>query len=424
MSSFSPAQRAWIMYDWANSAHALVIVSAIFPVYYESVIKNISTNPQKTIDIFGMMLSGNVLFSYTVALSFLVAVFLHPFLSVLADESGRKKAFMRFFVLLGGFSTLLLFFFTKENLFFSMLLLMLSLIGFSGSLVFYNAFLPEISQANEYDNLSAKGYMWGYVGSVLLMVQNLTMLLMPQFYGGISEGLACRISFLTVGIWWLIFGLYALYFLPKDNPKKVHNFSKNVFKKIAEIRQEVRNNNNLQNFLWGFFFYNMGLQTVMYIAGIFGESELKIKGGALIVTILLVQLLAIVGAYFFAFFSKKYGNVNTIFYGIFLWIGVCLSAYFINQTGFFVLAIVIGLLMGGMQSLSRATFAKFLPENTPKRNAYFAYYEITDKLGIVLGTFSYGFIAQLTGSVRNSVVALAVYFLVGSVFLFFLKREK
>ncbi len=424
MQNNSQVQKGWIIYDWANSAHATVIVSTIFPVYYENIIKNLSTNTQKTIFLWGIEFSGNILFSYMVAISFLVAVFLHPFLSVLADESGRKKAFMRFFVYLGGTSTLGLFFFTKENLLFSMFLVMLSLIGFSGSLVFYNAYLPQIATPDQYDKLSAKGYMWGYIGSVLLMVQNLSMLLAPGLYGGMSEGFACRLSFGLVGFWWLIFGQYSLYLLPKDEPKKIENFTKQTFQKLNEIIKEISENRSMTIFLWGFFFYNMGLQTVMYIAGIFGESELHIKGGILIVTILLVQILAIVGAYFFAFFSKKYGNVAVIFWATILWIGVCLSAYFINQTGFFVLAIFIGLLMGGIQSLSRATFAKYLPENTSKRNAYFGFYEITDKLGIVLGTFSYGFIAQMTGSVRNSVVALAIYFFVGAIFLFFLKTTK
>ncbi|TAE72904.1 MAG: MFS transporter [Bacteroidetes bacterium] len=410
---------AWAMYDWANSAHNLVITSAIFPAYFASITKE----NKGLIDFFGYSIKNSVLFSYAVSLGFLSVVLLHPLLSALADFTGRKKDFMRFFVYLGAFSTCMLSMTTQENIIFSLFWFVLSLIGYSGSLVFYNAFLPEIATEDKFDYWSAKGYMLGYVGSVLLMIQNLTMLEIPSLYGNISNQTACQISFLSVGIWWWFFGEYTLQNLPNQINRSTKNWLKEGFLKIKKTYQNIKQDKKISLFLIGFFCYNMGLQTIMYIAAIFAEVELKIPESNLIITILLIQLLAIVGAYFFAYLSDKTNNIYALKIGIFCWTLICMVAYFITPTTFYFLAIVIGFVMGGIQALSRSTFTKLMPD-TEDKSSYFGIYEVTDKLGTVVGTFSFGLIEHLSGNVRNSIAVLTLYFLVGFLFLWQIKSMK
>jgi UMF1 family MFS transporter len=411
---------AWAMYDWANSAHNLVITSAIFPAYFTSITKNTNNG---MINFLGMSFKNSVLFTYSISLAFLMIIFLHPFLSSLADFTGKKKSFMRFFVYLGVVSTASLFWIDKTNVHLGLLFFMLSLIGYSGSLVFYNAYLPEIATEDKFNFLSAKGFTLGYVGSVLLMSQNLTMIELPHLYGNILPALACQISFLLVGIWWWIFGEYTLYYLPSSASESQKQWLKKGFSNIQKVSLAIFNQKSLYLFLIAFFFYSMGLQTVMFVAAIFAEVELKIPEGNLIATILLLQLLAIVGAYMFAYSSEKRGNFLTLKMGTITWGIICIFAYFITQSSFYILATCIGVVMGGMQSLSRATFTKLMPPKTTEKSSYFAFYEITEKLALVLGTFSFGFIEQLTGNVRNSILALTIYFVIGLSFLILAQKK-
>lgn len=411
--------QAWCFYDWANSVHALVIVSAIFPVYYNEVSKSI--NEAHLVSFFGYTLKSSVLFSYSIALSFLLIAFTTPILTAIADYSGLKKTFMRFFVYLGAFSSSLLFFFTAQTLEFSVILFALSLIGYSGSIVFYNAYLPEIASEDRYDYLSARGFTYGYIGSVLLLLFNLSMLLLPNLYGGISADWACRVSFLTTGLWWFGFAQYTLAYLPKGRaiaPKTNDRaWLLNGFRELIKVLKELKTLRLARWFLLGFFFYNMGVQTVMYIAAIFGAQEIGVPDNNLILTILIIQLLAIVGAYGFAYLSKIYGNTRALEVAVLVWVGICVSAYYINELGFYILAVVIGFVMGGIQSLSRSTYAKLLPPDTPDRASYFGFYDVVDKLAIVSGTFVFGFLEHWLGSVRYGIIALAVFFVLGFICL-------
>ncbi len=401
--------RAWCMYDWANSAHALVIVSAIFPDYFVAVATYQNT---PCVSIFGFLVKNSVVFSYTIAISYTFIVLLNPYLSARADSSGQKKIFMQAFVTLGASACASLFFFTQDTQLLGIIAFGLSLVGFSGSLVFYNAYLPEIATPDQYDALSARGFAWGFLGSVILLCFCLSMILMPKVYGGISESWACRISFLLTGAWWWGFAQYTLAMMPAGV-----GTGQASAERRTKVWRELGGNYALKTFVFAFFWYNMGLQTVMYVAAIFGKSELHIPTAMLIATILVIQLLAIVGALSMARLSKAKGNIFALRVAVVVWIGVCLAAYFINQVGFYILGVVIGWLMGGTQSLSRATFAKLMPADTPDRASYFAIYEMADKLAIVFGTASYALIEQVMGSARYSVVALAVYFAVGAFML-------
>ena len=410
---------AWCMYDWANSVHALVIVSAIFPIYFSNVTKNAATN--NAVDFLGITVNSSALFSFAVSAAFLLIAFLSPLLGAIADYSGNKKTFMKFFVYLGSASCIGLYFFDINHLNVGIFAFCVSMIGWSGSIVFYNAYLPEIASEDRYDAVSARGFTLGYVGGVILLIFNLAMLLKPQWFGGIDSATACKTSFLLVGIWWAGFAQIPFKYLPNSVPKlHVANHKGwllNGFRELRKVFGLLQNLAITKRFLLAFFFYNMGAQTVMYLGNIFGSNELKLPDQALIVTILLLQIVAIFGAYIFSVLSGKVGNSRALMLIVGIWVGVCVAAYFTyTEYQFYVLASFIGLVMGGVQSLSRSTYAKLLPENTPDTASFFSFYDVCDKISTFIGTTLFGLVTQFSG-MRNSILVLIVVFVLGFVFL-------
>ncbi len=405
----------WCMYDWANSVYSLVITSAIFPVYYQEVTATASGDH---VDFFGFSITNTVLYSYALSVSFLITALILPLLSGMADYGGMKKRFMKVFVLIGGISCMGLYFFTGENVELAIILSVLASIGYSGSLVFYDAFLPEIATVDRFDKISARGFAYGYVGSVILLLINIVMLMKPGIFLIPEEasGLAARISFLMVGVWWIGFSIITFIRLP-DNPynrKAEGNIFTKGYDEIQKVYDSLSDLSNLKKFLAAFFFYNMGVQTVMYLAASFGSKELEMASENLIGIVLIIQLVAIFGAYFFAGLSKRKGNRFSLMIMIVIWVFICLAAYFVQNTPqFFALAFVVGLVMGGIQSLSRATYAKLIPENSIDHASYFSFYDVTFYISTVVGTFVYGFLEQFTGSMRSSTLALMSFFLVG-----------
>ncbi len=418
-------QNGWAMYDWANSVYSLVITSTIFPVYYNSVTQ--TEEGGDTVNFFGLEVVNTVLYSYSISFSFLLIAILSPLLSGIADSSGKKLSFMKFFCYLGSLSCLGLFFFEGPNLEWGIFCSVMASVGFAGSIVFYNAFLPEISEENEYDLLSAKGFSLGYIGSVILLVVNLMMIQKPEWFMIPEGGMAAKLSFLITGLWWAGFAQFSFRVLP-DNPHKKKVSNEMLSKGYQEIRKvfgQVRKIYVMNKFLLAFFFWSMGVQTVMYLAASFGDKELELPGDQLIITILIIQLVAIGGSYLFAFVSKKFGNQLSLAIMVFVWIGICIAAYFVyNLYEFYALAFVVGLVMGGIQSISRSTFSKLIPTSTTDHASFFSFYDVTEKVAIVLGTFSYGFIEQLTGSMRNSSLALGIFFLLGLAFLTMVRMPK
>ena len=418
--------RAWTLYDWANSVHSLVIVSSIFPVYFSATALNEAGGP--VINFLGMNIKNSVLFSYTVSAAMLLVAIASPFTTAIADYSGRKKAFMKFFCYTGSIACALLYFFTKETTTFAIFCFAWSLVGWAGSIVFYNSYLPDIATEEQFDRVSARGFSMGYIGSVALMIFNLMMILKPAWFGGISGALASRISFLTVGLWWFGFAQIPFHVLPdgvrKERTGNDGNWLFNGFHELKKVFNELKEQTLTQRFLVAFFVYNMAVQTVMYVATLFGSNELKMEGSALIITILLIQLVAIPGAYGFARLSSVIGNTYAIMVAVVIWIGICVAAYFVTtQTQFFVVAAVVGLVMGGIQSLSRSTYSKLLPPTTDTAS-YFSFYDVCEKLSIVLGTFIYGYVEQVTGSMRNSILALLVLFIIGLALLARIPSQK
>ncbi len=416
---------AWAFYDWANSVHSLTITSAIFPIYYPYAA--VSASDSKVINILGVELPNAVVFSYTVSAAFLLLAFLMPILSGIADYRGNKKSFMRFFCYLGSLSCMSLFFFEKGNYYIGTFGFLFSIIGWGGSMVFYNSFLPEIASPDRFDGLSAKGFTLGYIGSVLLLIQNLTMVMMPQWYGNIAGDLASRISFLSVGVWWLVFAQIPFHFLPESSQKNTEN--KNIWlggwQELMKVYHEVKEIKSLKGFLASFFLFNMGAQTVMYLGALFGSEELHLPTDALIITILLIQLVAIPGAYFCAKLSQRLGNIQALILIVVVCIFICGFAYTVqDQLSFYLLATGIGFVMGGIQLNSRATFAKMCPSNEKDTSSYFSFYDACDRLSTVLGTFIFGLVIQVSGSMRTGILILGFVFLVSLYFLRTIRNTK
>lgn len=414
---------AWCLYDWSNSVYSLVITSAIFPIYFQNITSTKDASGQvikDTVNFFGFEIINSVLYSYSLSFSFLLIALISPVLSSIADYSGNKKLFMRIFCYIGAFSCSALFFFTENTMEISMILFVLASIGFSGSIVFYNAYLPEIATEDKLDSISAKGFALGYTGSVILLVFNLSMVLFPDVYGLGSAGLATRVSFLTVGLWWFGFASYTFHYLPSNiyNKKPEGNYFLNGFRELGIVLKDLKKQKLLKTFLSAFFFYNMGVQTVLYLATIFGDKELGLSSELLIATILVLQLVAVAGSYLFSFLSGKTGNIYALMISICFWIVVSVLAYFITTAAeFIIVAGIVGLTMGGIQAISRSTYAKIIPEDTTDHASYFSFYDVTEKVSIVIGTFFYGLINQITGSMRVSSLVLSIFFITGLIFL-------
>ena len=406
--------RAWTFYDWANSAYSLVITSAIFPIYYASVL------PER-VEVFGSMFKRGDVAAYAISLSFLIIAFLSPMLSGIADSRGNKKLFLKFFCYLGSVSCIALFFFTKETgLYYGLGFSVLASVGFCGSLVFYNAYLPEIATRDTQDKISARGFAMGYVGSVLLLV--LCLIFVLSFEG---SDLPARWSFVAVGVWWLGFAQITFRGLPDVKTMASDVTLADGFKELRKVWIQLKQFAKLKWFLSAFFFYNMGVQTVMYMATYFGTDELHLETSQLIITILLIQLLAIGGAYFSAQLSKKIGNIKTLSLILIVWIGICCGAYLVQTANeFYLLAAVVGVVMGGVQSLSRSTYSKMLPNHTKDTASYFSFYDVCEKVGIVIGTLTFGLVSQIMGGMRQSTLALMVYFILGLLLLTSLLRKE
>ncbi len=418
---------SWCIYDWANSAFSLVISSTIFPIYFENVALN--ERGGAIINFLGFSIQNTVLFSYSISFAFLFATLLSPFLSGIADFTRHRKSFLRLFAYLGSLGCFLLFFFTKQNLLLGVFAFILANFGWAGSIVFYSSFLPIISTTDKMDSVSAKGFSYGYIGSVILLLFNLSMLLKPEWYGNISSEMASRISFASVGIWWIVFAEISLMGLPEKekNIEKMSIFT--VFSKSFELLKNVftliLEDKSMKIFLFAFLFYSMGVQTIMFVASLFGSQELKIPSSGLISTILIIQFLAVIGSIAFARLSKKFGNKIILILIVISWVLICISAYFVTLVmEFYLLAAFVGFLMGGVQSLSRSSFSKLIPLDSKVPTSYFSFYDIVEKTSLVLGTFVYGFSIYITGSMRNSIIAVGVFFLIGFILLIPIKTNK
>jgi UMF1 family MFS transporter len=417
---------AWAFYDWANSVYSLVIASSVFPLYYQALFSSAGI---EYITIFGGTIRSTPLITYTTAIAFIFISLLIPILSGIADFVGNKKVFMKFFCYLGAFSCMGLYFFNLENILTSLLFYFLALIGFWCSWIFYNSYLPDVAYPEQQDKLSAKGFSLGYIGSVLLLLFNLAMIMFPESFGlgddGASKMKAMQISFISVGVWWLVFSQYTFYYLPKGNitnNKVTWHILFDGYRELKSVYRSLSENEVLKRYLYAFFVYSMAVQTVMLVATYFGEQEINWgsdnqKTIGLISSILIIQLVAIIGAQLTSKASSKFGNLPTLIVINGIWAVICVAAFFMTiPLQFYITAGFVGMVMGGIQALSRSTYSKFLP-NTKDTASYFSFYDVSEKIGIVIGMLIYGFIDQFTGSMRNSIVFLMLFFIVGAILL-------
>ncbi|MBT8286922.1 MAG: MFS transporter [Flavobacteriaceae bacterium] len=420
---------AWAFYDWANSVYPLVISSAVFPIFYGALTIIKDSDGKKisdTVDFLGISFNNDSLISYVTALSFLVVSIISPILSGISDYVGNKENFMKFFCYLGSVSCIGLYWFSLENLAFGLICYMLALIGFWGSLVFYNSYLPDIAHPEQQDKISAKGFSLGYIGSVLLLIVNLVMILKYDWFGFENAGSPTRIAFIMVGIWWMGFAQYTFKYLPTGT-NEGHSVTKKVlmhgYNELRKIWRALKLNKVLRRYLTAFFVYSMAVQTIMIAATYFAVEELdwgkQDSTTGLIISILLIQLIAVVGAQLTAGLSKRIGNIKSLIIIIFIWIAICAYAFFVyTPMQFYITAACVGLVMGGIQSLSRSTYSKLIPAKSEDTASYFSFFDVSEKIGIVIGMFLYGWIAGITGSMRYSIVFLISFFIIGVVLLY------
>ena len=414
----------WAMFDWANSVYNLVITSTIFPAYYEAMTAERTTDGVWYVHFMGREFVNTSLYNYALGFALLIVALILPLLTSIADYRGNKKQFMAFFFTLGSIACALLYFFKDiHTLWIGISCMILACICFWSSYVFSNSFLPEIAAPEDRDRVSARGFAYGYVGSVILQIICFVFV-MKYVWFGITEGEGSRISFLLVGIWWLVFGYFSLSRLPKPiaagNTASQNNVITDGYKELIKVWKQLKQMPVIKRFLCAFFFYNMGVQTVMLAATLYGKSELEIPVANLIIAILLIQLVAIPGAFLISKLSGRIGNFKALMIVIFFWILICIAAYFVPKHAivqFYVLGACVGFVMGGIQSLSRSTYSKLMPD-TKDTASFFSFYDVTEKIAVVIGMFSFGYITELTGSQRGSVLALAVFFVIGLLILF------
>jgi UMF1 family MFS transporter len=430
MSSNKKIQRAWTMYDWANSTYNLVITSTIFPAYYVAITTSSNPDELSYVDFFGIKVINTALQNYALAFVFLIVAISSPIMSSIADYRGNKKAFMRAFTLMGSLSCAALFFFTPEKIEYGIIFFSLAALGFWNSWVFYNSYLPDIAAPEERDRLSARGYAMGYIGSVILQLICFAIILQPEFFGldTTDKTLGPRISFLLVGCWWLGFAQISFKHLPNNteiNKKLKKHLLVNGFHELKLVWNQAKEIPALKRFLGTFFLLSVGVQTVMLVAAGYSKKEIFPKPEdepKLLVTILLIQIVAIFGAIILSRLSKLIGNIATMAIGIVIWIAICIWGYFItSQTEFYILAACVGLVMGGIQSMSRSTYAKLLPE-TNDTTAFFSFYDVTEKLALTIGLFLFAYNEELTGSMRNSILVLMGFFILSLVSLLYTKK--
>lgn len=422
--------KAWTFYDWANSVFPLVITSAIFPNFYDAVTATKNEAGEiigHTVSFMGVEFENQNIYSFVYAFALSIVVLIAPILSGIADYLGNKKRFLQFFCYLGSLSCMSLYFFSKDHLELSFIPFITATIGFWGSLVYYNSYLPEIATEDQQDRVSARGFALGYFGSSLLLIICLAIIM------GIGKEYT-RLSFLLTGIWWMGFAQITFTRLPnKDHAEHQGNKEKGLFYKgfteLKKVFAQIRTMPDLKQFLSGYFFYNMGVQTVMVVAVLFARNEItwpdeKSKTTSLIVSILIIQFVGIAGSFLFSRISRSIGNIKALMIAILIWVFICAFTFAVARLPihFYIVAFLVGFVMGGIQALSRSTYSKYLPQ-TEDHASFFSFYDVMEKLGMILGTVCFGLISQITGGMRNSILALIVFFVLGFLLLIKLSRK-
>ncbi|WP_367210147.1 MFS transporter [Sphingobacterium sp. R2] len=411
--------RSWAMFDWANSAYNLVITSTIFPVYYTAI--TTTKEHGDVVSFFGIEVVNTALSNFSLAFAYLLMSFSLPFISSYADAKGKKKQIMKFFTYMGAMACMCLFFFKLDTLEIGIICFVLAAMGYIGGVLFNNSYLPLLATVDQQDKVSAQGFAYGYVGCVILQILCFIVVLKPEWFGITDASLPARISFLMVGLWWLGFSMIPFKYLPKieaTGNTTGRSFIQNVGDEFGHVIQKIKGIPEIKQFLPAFFFYAIGVQTLMIVASSFGEKILHLGAERLIATILLIQLVAILGAFLMSYLSTLFGNIKVLIVVVMIWIGICISAFYLSTPlQFYIIAALVGLVMGGIQSLSRSTYSKLIPSDIKDTTAFFSFYDVTEKVAIVIGLFSFGLIEQITHNIRYSALVLSLFFVIGLLLL-------
>lgn len=411
--------RSWAMFDWANSAYNLVITSTIFPVYYTAI--TTTKEHGDVVSFFGIEVVNTALSNFSLAFAYLLMSFSLPFISSYADAKGKKKQIMKFFTYMGAMACMCLFFFKLDTLEIGIICFVLAAMGYIGGVLFNNSYLPLLATVDQQDKVSAQGFAYGYIGCVTLQILCFIVVLKPEWFGITDASLPARISFLMVGLWWLGFSMIPFKYLPKieaTGNTTGRSFIQNVGDEFGHVIQKIKGIPEIKQFLPAFFFYAIGVQTLMIVASSFGEKILHLGAERLIATILLIQLVAILGAFLMSYLSTLFGNIKVLIVVVMIWIGICISAFYLSTPlQFYIIAAMVGLVMGGIQSLSRSTYSKLIPPNIKDTTAFFSFYDVTEKVAIVIGLFSFGLIEQITHNIRYSALVLSLFFVIGLLLL-------
>ncbi len=414
MGKFNKAEKSWMMYDWANSAYFIIITTAIFPIYYKSVAENAGVNPTNATAYLG----------YTISISTFILALLGPILGTMADFKGMKRKFFSFFFWMGTISTAALLFVPGDNWLLLLIVYTVTSLGARGANVFYDAYIVDVTENERMDEVSAKGFALGYIGSVIPFVFCIALITLSQMEVlPLSVSMASRIAFLITALWWILFAIPMFKHVKQTHwverePRIIYT----SFKRLGDTFKEIRKYRAIFLFLVSYFFYIDGVGTIISMSTAYG-TDLGLGATELIIALLAVQIVAAPFAILFGKLAKKFGAKKMIYAGIFIYMLVCIYAMFLETiVDFWILAMLVASAQGGIQALSRSYFAQMVPKE--KSNEFFGFYNIFGRFAAVTGPFLVGITTQLTGSTSFGVFSLVILFVIGLVVLFFVPKTE
>lgn len=403
MKSLTKQEKSWAFYDWANSAYSMTITSTVLPIYFKSVAESGGMSPSNSTALWG----------YTISFSTMIVSLLAPILGTIADYKGNKKKFFKFFFSIGVLFTTLLAFIPENSPLLLLLCYGFTLVGFSGTNIFYDAFLIDVTNRDRMDKVSSYGFALGYIGSTIPFIISIAVVLLTQKgILPISLPLACKITFLITSVWWLIFTIPILknvnqiyYVEPENNPIR------KSFKRLFSTLKQIKSHRNIFLFLIAYFFYIDGVDTIIGMASSYG-TDLGISMVSLLIILLLTQFVAFPFTILYGKLSEKIGGKKLLYLGILTYTIICIYGYFIKTTlDFWILAMAVGSAQGGIQAISRSFFGKMVPKENA--NEFFGFYNIFGKFAAIMGPLLMAIITQVTGQTRNGILSLILLFVVG-----------
>jgi UMF1 family MFS transporter len=417
----------WAMYDFANSAFATTILAVIFNQYFATVV----AGGGRGVELFGFRLHGASFFTFSVALSMAISAMLAPFLGAVADASGSKKRFLMVFCYTAILFTGLLYFVHAGNYWRGAIFFIIANIGFAGGNVYYNAFLPEISNDENIGRISGFGWALGYIGGGILLGINLIMLKYPEWLGFPTGYFTVQDCFFSVAIWWLVFSLPTFLLLreraQKSSLSSEEGYFKEGYRRLKHTFRRIKTFRELTKFLVAYLIYNDGIETVIVMASIFGAEVLGMETGEIILFFLMIQGIAFLGSLIFGFLADAIGNKRAVMISLTIWSLIVIWAFQLGiiwdpKTEYWILGILAGMVMGGSQAASRSLQGIFTPDANSAE--FFGFFAVSGKFASVFGPLIYGIIILITGSVRSGILSVLLFFIVGMAILWTVNEEK